>query len=61
MNNNLNSIGLKKNPSETTVVVAMSGGVDTSVNYFTFDVTIPDGNWSTDTFVYYLNKAIEFW
>ena len=30
MNNNLNSIGLKKNPSETTVVVAMSGGVDSS-------------------------------
>ena len=30
MNNNLNSIGLKKNPSETPVVVAMSGGVDSS-------------------------------
>ncbi len=30
MNNNLNSIGLKKSPSETTVVVAMSGGVDSS-------------------------------
>ena len=30
MNNNLNSIGLNKNPSETTVVVAMSGGVDSS-------------------------------
>ncbi len=30
MNNNLNSIGLKKRPSETTVVVAMSGGVDSS-------------------------------
>ena len=30
MNKNLNSIGLKKNPSETTVVVAMSGGVDSS-------------------------------
>ena len=30
MNNNLNSIGLKKNPSETIVVVAMSGGVDSS-------------------------------
>jgi len=30
MNNNLNSIGLKKKPSETTVVVAMSGGVDSS-------------------------------
>jgi len=28
MNNNLNSIGLNKSPSETTVVVAMSGGVD---------------------------------
>ena len=30
MNNNLNSIGLKKSPSETIVVVAMSGGVDSS-------------------------------
>ncbi len=30
MNNELNSIGLKKNPSDTTVVVAMSGGVDSS-------------------------------
>ncbi len=30
MNNNLNSIGLNKKPSETTVVVAMSGGVDSS-------------------------------
>ena len=30
MNNNLNSIGLKKKPSDTTVVVAMSGGVDSS-------------------------------
>ena len=30
MNNNLNSIGLKKKASETTVVVAMSGGVDSS-------------------------------
>ena len=30
MNNNLNSIGLTKKPSDTTVVVAMSGGVDSS-------------------------------
>jgi len=30
MNNNLNSIGLKKKASDTTVVVAMSGGVDSS-------------------------------
>ena len=30
MSNNLNSIGLNKKPSETTVVVAMSGGVDSS-------------------------------
>tara|TARA_X000001036_G_scaffold1435_1_gene1181 strand:- start:219 stop:1337 length:1119 start_codon:yes stop_codon:yes gene_type:complete len=30
MNNDLNSIGLKKKPSDTTVVVAMSGGVDSS-------------------------------
>ncbi len=30
MNNNFNSIGLKKSPSKTTVVVAMSGGVDSS-------------------------------
>ena len=30
MSNNLNSIGLEKKPSETTVVVAMSGGVDSS-------------------------------
>ena len=30
MNKELNSIGLNKKPSETTVVVAMSGGVDSS-------------------------------
>ena len=30
MNNVLNSIGLSKKPSDTTVVVAMSGGVDSS-------------------------------
>ncbi len=30
MNKNLNSIGIDKKPSETTVVVAMSGGVDSS-------------------------------
>ena len=30
MNNILNSIGLDKKPSDTTVVVAMSGGVDSS-------------------------------
>jgi tRNA-specific 2-thiouridylase len=30
MNEHLNSIGLKKKPSDTTVVVAMSGGVDSS-------------------------------
>jgi len=30
MNNVLNSIGLKKKPTDTTVVVAMSGGVDSS-------------------------------
>ena len=30
MNKELNSIGLSKKPSETTVVVAMSGGVDSS-------------------------------
>ena len=30
MNNNFNSIGLNKSPSKTTVVVAMSGGVDSS-------------------------------
>ncbi len=30
MNNVLNSIGLNKRPSDTTVVVAMSGGVDSS-------------------------------
>lgn len=30
MNNEFNSIGLKKKPSDTTVVVAMSGGVDSS-------------------------------
>ncbi len=30
MNTQLNSIGLAKKPSETTVVVAMSGGVDSS-------------------------------
>ena len=30
MKNNLNSIGFKKPPSETLVVVAMSGGVDSS-------------------------------
>ena len=30
MNKEFNSIGIKKKPSETTVVVAMSGGVDSS-------------------------------
>ncbi len=30
MNNELNSLGLRKKASETTVVVAMSGGVDSS-------------------------------
>jgi tRNA-specific 2-thiouridylase len=30
MKNHLNSIGLEKKPSDTTVVVAMSGGVDSS-------------------------------
>ena len=30
MNKDLNSIGLDKKPSDTTVVVAMSGGVDSS-------------------------------
>jgi len=30
MNKNLNTIGLPKKPSETTIVVAMSGGVDSS-------------------------------
>ena len=30
MNNDLNSLGLLKKPSETTIVVAMSGGVDSS-------------------------------
>ena len=30
MNKNLNSIGLDKKSSDTTVVVAMSGGVDSS-------------------------------
>lgn len=31
---------------------------DSSWNYFTFEVTIPDGNWSTDTLVYYLNNTV---
>ena len=30
MNKDLNSIGIDKKPSDTTVVVAMSGGVDSS-------------------------------
>jgi len=30
MNTELNSIGIKKTPSDTTIVVAMSGGVDSS-------------------------------
>ena len=30
MNMELNSLGIKKRPSDTTVVVAMSGGVDSS-------------------------------
>ena len=30
MSNKKNSIGLSKNPKDTTVVVAMSGGVDSS-------------------------------
>ena len=31
MKTKINSIGLKKNPKDTTVVVAMSGGVDSTV------------------------------
>tara|TARA_B110000305_G_C19452753_1_gene648968 strand:- start:130 stop:1422 length:1293 start_codon:yes stop_codon:yes gene_type:complete len=31
---------------------------DSAWNYFTFEVTIPDGNWTTDTFVYYLNNTV---
>ena len=34
------------------------GGADTAVNYFTFGITIPDGNWNTDSFVYYLNNTV---
>ena len=30
MNNEINSIGINKKPADTTVVVAMSGGVDSS-------------------------------
>ena len=30
MNKELNSLGFNKKPSDTTVVVAMSGGVDSS-------------------------------
>ena len=30
MNKQINSIGIPKKPSETTIVVAMSGGVDSS-------------------------------
>ena len=30
MKNEFNSIGIDKKPSDTTVVVAMSGGVDSS-------------------------------
>ena len=30
MKNNLNSLGFEKSPKDTTVVVAMSGGVDSS-------------------------------
>ena len=30
MNKELNSIGINKKPEDTTVVVAMSGGVDSS-------------------------------
>ena len=30
MNEKLNSLGFNKKPSDTTVVVAMSGGVDSS-------------------------------
>ena len=31
MNKELNSIGINKKPEDTTVVVAMSGGVDLSL------------------------------
>ena len=30
MNKELNSLGIGKKPSDTTIVVAMSGGVDSS-------------------------------
>jgi len=45
------------------IIVAKKGtddqaDVDTSVNYFTFDVSIPDGNWTIDTLVYYLNNTV---
>ena len=30
MSTKINSIGLKKDPKDTTIVVAMSGGVDSS-------------------------------
>ena len=33
MNKDLNSIGLDKKTSDTTVVVAMSGGVDSSTRH----------------------------
>jgi hypothetical protein len=36
----------------------VQGDVDTSVNYFTFDVSIPDGNWNVDTLVDYLNNTV---
>tara|TARA_B100000035_G_scaffold3667_1_gene3248 strand:+ start:35 stop:1333 length:1299 start_codon:yes stop_codon:yes gene_type:complete len=38
------------------IVVKAAPGANT--DYFTFEVTIPDGNWSTDTFVYYLNNTV---
>ena len=32
MKNNMNSLGINKDPKDTRVVVAMSGGVDSSVS-----------------------------
>ena len=41
------------------MIVCQGGtGVLSSERYLTFEVTIPDGNWSIDTFVNYLNDTV---
>ena len=39
-------------------IIVCKGESSATWNYFTFEVTIPDGNWSVDTLVYYLNNTV---